>query len=153
MTIPVSTAPAVKAYLFTQLQANITAASGSSLLVCYDEPGPYEPDDIVSVGDVTARNTAQLAMVGSGGAGWLIENYSLEVVVDCFRGGDDPQTVDERAWALIGQVEAVVRTDPSCGDLVVEARPGQCRSESMWDDAHKGRRVRAAVAVDVQAQI
>lgn len=153
MTIPVSTAPQVKAYLFTQLQTAITPVTGSSLLVCYDEPGPNEPDDIVSVGDVTTRTTTPLAMVGSGGAGWLIEDYSIEVVVDCYRGGDDPQTVTERAWALIGQVETVVRNDPSLGGLAIEAKPGSCRSESMWDDAHKGRRVRVTVAVDVQAQL
>jgi len=153
VSIPTSTVPQVKAYLFTQLQSTLTAEQGSSLLVCCDEPGPYEPDDIVSVGDVTTRTTVPLAMVGSGGAGWLVETYSLEIVVDCYRGGDNPQAVAERAWSLIGQVETVVRTDPSCGGLVIEARPGECRSESAWDEQHKGRRVRVTVAVDVQAQI
>ena len=151
MTIPVSTVPAVKAYLVTQLTATLTAATGKQLGVFYDEPGPFQPDDVVSVGDVTSFVSAPGAMVGGGGAGWIEERYTLEVVIDVFRGGDQAQTAYERAWALLAGVCSLVRTDPSLGSRVVEARPGQVTTTSEWDADHKGRHVRLSLGVDVGA--
>lgn len=152
MTIPTSTVPAVKAYLFAQLEAACTKDPSDNgthaLLVSYDEPGPYEPDDIVSVGAVTERRLTPLAFVGSGGANALREDYALEITIDVFRGGDQAQTCYERAWALLGQVETAVRADPTLGGLVEQAWPRLARDEPAWDEEHKGRRVRLTVSVD-----
>lgn len=155
MAIPVSTAPAVKAYLFAQLSAQVwPAATGvAAVQVTYDHPGPYMADDIVSVGDLLTRTCMPAAMVGSGGAKWLDEVYQLEVTVDVFRGADYAQTAFERAFTLMAVVESVVRTDPFCGGLVIEARPLQSTSSSEWDDEHLGRRVRMSLSIEVLAQI
>lgn len=153
MTIPVSTVPAVKAYLLAQLVAGLAAASNEQLLVEYDDPGPYQPGDVVSVGDVTSYVAAPGAMVGGGGAGWIEEQYSLEIHIDVFRGGDYAQTVFERAWTLNAGICSVIRTDPSLGQRVIEARPGVATSSSSWDEDRLGRRVRLTQAVDVAAWI
>lgn len=151
MTIPVSTVPAVKAYLVTQLRATLTAVAGEQLLVVYDQPGTYHPGDVVIVGDVTAYASQPGAMVGGGGAGWIEEQYSLEVVVEVFRGGDYAQTAYERAWTLASAIAAVIRTDPSLGQRAIESRPGAMSTTSTWDDERLGRVVHLTLAVDVAA--
>ena len=154
MSIPISTVPGVRASLFEALQATCTAAAGVDLLVRYDDPGPFEPPDIVSLGDVTNRNVEYHAMVGDMGAQSLAESYSIEVVIDVCRQGDDPgQVTTERAWALAAQVETAARTDPTFGGLAWESRPGVSRSESQWTEDHAWYRVRVTVSIDVEAVI
>lgn len=152
-TAKVSTAPAVKAYLLTQTKATLTAAANERLLVVYNEPGTDLPGDIVSIGSVLNRVTEPSAYVGGGGQHWLTERYTVEVVVDVFRGGDRSQVAEERAWYLAGLVEQIVRTDPSLGGLVLEARPGAAESEGSWDEGHRGHRVRLTLAVDVYTEL
>lgn len=153
MSIPVSTVPAVKSYLVTAVQAQAVAATEEQLVVLYGAPAAYQPDDIIGVGDVLNRATEPEAMVGSGGAGWLTERYELEVVVNAFRAGDFAVEVDARAWTMAAYVETAVRLDPSCGGLVLEARPTLSRTESLWSDTHKGRIVRLSYSVEVYAAL
>lgn len=150
--IPTSTVPAVKAALFTLFQAQLTPGS-SSLGVFYDEPGPNQPDDIVSVGACKSRQVSGMAMVGSGGAGWLHELYTIEVTVACFRGGDDARAVLERAYSLCGQVETAVRADPSIGGLVLVARPVGSHDDPQWETQHKGRTIAIIIDIEIEAQI
>lgn len=155
MTIPASSVPAARRYLFDQLTAQLTTDPDfpkAQLLVVYDQPGPFQPDDIVSVGKVT-RQVAVSSMVGSGAAGWLEERYQVEVIVDVFRGGAYAQAAFERAVALIDAVCAVVRGDPSLGGAVLEARPASSTYESELDDEHKGRRCVGTVDVDCYQRI
>jgi len=128
------------------------ALNDPAVLVCYDEPGPNQPDDIVMVGDVE-RLVAPYQMVGSGQAGWLDEEYTVEVVVSCYRGGDDARTVFERACVLADQVVYVTRSDPSLGGAVVLAHPQTVRYGSQWDDKHLGRIVTVTVDVRCRARI
>jgi len=154
--IPVSTVPAVKAYLFAQLKAKLTPdpiQTASSLTVFYDEPGPNQPDDIVVVGACKSRQVTPFQMVGSGGRGWLYEKYMLEVTVACFRGGDNAQLIYERAYALTGQIETAVRSDPSLGGLVTQAHPAGSHDDPQWETQHKGRTVAVVIDIDVEAEI
>lgn len=156
MSVPVSTIPGVKGYVFDQLVARAELI-GDTILVCYDEPGPYQPDDIVSVGDV-ARTVEPVGMVGSGGQGWLGEKYRLDVTVDCFRGGDDARTVFERACALADVVVDAVRLDPSLGGRVIESYPSTGSYQSDWltheeTGAHMGRSARVVVSIYASAHI
>jgi hypothetical protein len=150
MSIPVSTVPAVKAYLFTALKARSEYAQ--PVLVCYDRPGTYLPNDIVMVGDVT-QTFAPLRMVGSGAQGWLDETYQLEIVVESFQGGDDPQAVTERAASLAAVAVDAVRLDPSLGGLVTQANPISLDYSSTFEDEHLGRRCTATLRVEIYAQI
>lgn len=151
MTIPTSTAPAVRRYLYDQLTATLTAdplSKSSSLLVCFDAPGPNEPDDIVSVGRVDRQFKPQ-AMVGGGGAGWLEETYKVTITFDVYRGGDDPQAVFSRAAYLADQAVAIVRTDPSLGGLVLVAKPVDHTAEVEWDESHMGRHCTAELTIEI----
>lgn len=151
MSIPVSTAPQVKAYLVTQITNAVTPDADSRLRVFYGPPATDLPNDVIVVGDVTARTTQHHAFVGGGGALARNETYTVAVEVDAFRGGDNAQLVEERAWTLAGVVETVVRTDPSLGGLVVEAWPAAQGVTETWDETHLGRHARITVAVTVLA--
>jgi hypothetical protein len=153
VTVPVSTAPTVKAYLLAAIQALATAVAGEQLVVIYSPPGDYQPDDIIYVGDVDNRACEPDAFVGDGGAHAFTERYELEVVCDAFRMGDYPDKVDARAWAMAAYVETAVRNDMSLGSSVIQAKPTVSRTESSWDDKHKGRRVRLTVSIEVFASL
>jgi hypothetical protein len=155
MTIPVSTTTAVRAYLFQALTAAMTPDmfdKSASLLVCYDEPGPDQPEDIVTVGKV-ARQLGVSSLVGSGGAGWLDEQYTVEIQVEVYRGGDDPQAAYARCADLVDVAISVVRSDPTLGGAVIVARPISHTQEVMWDDAHSGRVASAAVEIQCRQRI
>jgi hypothetical protein len=136
--IPSSSVKAVRPALFTQLQNNITAASGMDLLVSLGKPGTNEPNDIVWVGNVHRTLTPD-HLVGSGGAGWLSEAYQIQVTVEAFRGGDTELTVWNRMCDLVDAVEAAVRTDPTIGGLVLWSHPQQVSYETDWEQDGKGR--------------
>jgi hypothetical protein len=149
LTIPASTIPTAKLYLYNQIT---TLINDTSVLVSYDPPGTYQPDDIVMIGAVD-REVVPYQMVGSGQAGWLDESYSIEVVVSVFRGGDDARTAFERACTLADQVVQVVRTDPSLDGAVVVAHPEQSRYEPAFEEDHKGRLVTVTIPILCRARI
>jgi len=156
MTIPSSSVPAARRYLYEQLTAQLTPDPDfpkSQLRVVYDQPGTFQPDDIVAIGRVT-RQTSVSSMVGSGGAGWLEERYQVEVIIDVFRGGGDySQQTFDRAMALTDAVCAVVRADPTLGGAVLVARPASSTHESELDEEHKGRHCVATLEIDCYQQI
>ena len=140
-TIPGSTAVAARQYLYDTLTATLTPdplSKTSQLLVCFDEPGEYQPDDIVTVGRVE-RTINPNSLVGGGGAGWLEETYTVEIDIEVYRGGDDPQGTYTRASALTDQIVAAVRADPSMGGAVLVCKPIASNLDVAWDEAHKGR--------------
>lgn len=148
--IPASTSTAVRQYLYDTLSANLTAdllSKTSSLLVCFDTPGPNEPDDIVSIGRV-ARDIKPSAVVGGGGAGWLEERYTVTLTFDVYRGGDDAQGVYARAQTLADQCIALIRTDPSMGGLVLISKPIRHSAEVDWDENHLGRHCTAELEIE-----
>lgn len=163
---PVSTIPSVKAYMVTQIRARTELTTGiadGSILVCYDAPGPFQPDDIIAVMDAETDDMPVVQLVGGGLAGWLDEHYTLTIVVSVHRGGDDPQTVFERAAALAAIVVDVVRQDPSLGGRVIVAKPQQLSFQSDWAMApleedggevlYTGRLTDVAVPISVTARI
>lgn len=155
MAIPTSTVPAVKTYVyntFVTAAATVPAplADETQLLVVYGTPTDYTPDDMILVGDVV-REVLPNAIVGSGGQFALHEKYKVEYWVDVWRGGDQMQTVDQRAYTILGALEQALRTDPSFGGLVLEAWPLNSESVSDWDDGNKGRNCRIKAEIDVFA--
>jgi hypothetical protein len=148
MNAPASTIPEVKTYLVELITA---AVNDPAVLVCYDDPGTNQPDDIIAVRDVE-QTLAPYELVGGGGPGWLFETYKVEVVVDVYRGGDFPRLVFERACALVAIVENAIRADPSLAGRVLTARPAGTHYASAWEDDGKGRTCAAAMTVDVEAR-
>jgi len=149
MAIPASTVPAAVTYIHSHIT---TAINDAAVLVSYGPPGTNQPDDMIVVGNVN-REVGPIQMVGSGQAGWLDEIYTIDVIASVFRGGDNGQTVMERAAALADVVVAVVRTDPSLGGAVIVAYPTTVDYEQNWDDQHKGRVVDATVTIRCRARI
>jgi hypothetical protein len=149
VTIPASTVPASVLFLWNGIT---TAINDAAVLVSYGPPGPSQPDDIVMVGNID-RVVRPFQMVGSGQAGWLDEEYGVEVVVSVYRGGDDARTAFERAASLADTVVSVVRTDPSLGGAVIVAHPGQVTYDQAFDVEHKGRLVTVTVDVRCRARI
>jgi hypothetical protein len=150
MSIPASTVTAARAYLFSALTAQLQpdpVNTRASLVVCYDIPGPNQPDDIVAIGRVT-RQINFNSLVGGGGAGWLEERYALTITVDVFRAGDEDQAAYTRAAALSDAICAVVRTDPSLGGIVLTARPLSDDTEVEWDDAHMGKHATCELQIE-----
>jgi len=155
VTIPASTTTAVRQYLYDQLTAILTPDpldKSASLLVCFDTPGPEEPEDIVSVGKVQ-RELSPAAMVGGGGAGFLDEKYSVTITFDVFRGGDDPQYVYARAAALADATIALVRSDLTLGGLVLISKPSRHSAEVDWDENHMGRHCTAELDIECLQRI
>lgn len=155
MTIPSSTAPAARQWIYEQLSTALTPdplSPSSSLLVCYDDPGPNQPDDIVSIGDVTRAFEAS-SFVGSGGAGWLAERYSITITIDVFRGGDDAQSTYTRAQLLADGVVNAIRADISLGGAVLTATPMSDHAQGSWDEEHEGRHVTSTIEVSCYARI
>ncbi|MFH8380639.1 hypothetical protein ACH4E7_06815 [Kitasatospora sp. NPDC018058] len=147
MTIPSSSVPAARLWLFNALKTALTPDPGTvsgqgsygdanaSLLVCLDAPGTYQPEDIVAVGKIDRRINVS-SMVGSGGAGWLIEHFSIEITIECARATDDSQSAFERTCTLIDAITAVVRTDPTLGGNVLWSQPARSDLETVWADDH-----------------
>jgi hypothetical protein len=116
-------------------------------MVVFDQPGPNEPDDIVAIGRVR-RQLQTGAMVGGGGAGFLDEHYTVEIVVDVFRGSDSGQVAYTRAMDLANSVIAIARTDLTLGGNVIKSQPKGDDAEVEWDSEHGGKR--ACVTVEIE---
>ncbi|MFF2551822.1 hypothetical protein ACFVUS_12530 [Nocardia sp. NPDC058058] len=150
--IPVATVPDVKVWLQGAILANVTREPGYGLVVCLDDPGPQKPEDIIAVTHVH-RKTEVYQMVGTMGAGSILETYDLHVLVSVFRGGPDQSWPYRRAWSLAGIVESVVRSDPTCGGFVIQAHPRDSSDTSLWEPGRKGRVVEVEIIIQVMAQI
>ena len=147
--IPVSTVTSAMAFLFSGITS---AINDSEVLVSYGIPGPGQPDDIVYIGSVD-RTATPYQMVGSGQAGWIDEQYDVEVVISSFRGGDDSRAVFERATSLADTVISVVRTDPSLGGVVQLAYPSDVSYVPAWDNDHKGYSTDVTLTIRCRARI
>jgi hypothetical protein len=143
--IPASSIPAARTALLAGLQEQL--AGQPAVLVCLDGPGTNLPDEIVSVGEVRQTYSPQ-STVGSGGPGWLREDYTITVTVAVYRGGDDATAVFLRAQQLTDLVAAVVRADPSLGGIVDRARPATAEYTAGWSDDHSGRNVLVDIGID-----
>ncbi|WP_371646491.1 hypothetical protein [Streptomyces mirabilis] len=143
--IPASSIPAARTWILEGVQAQL--ASDTAVLVCLDEPGTYQPDEIINIGDVHQQYNPE-NVVGSGGPYWLREDYTITVTVDVFRGGDDPAGVFARARQLADLVVAVVRSDPSLGGAVDRGKPGMVQHTSGWAEDHKGRQCVIEIGID-----
>jgi len=143
--------------MLEQVQAAVDLLPGAGYatpLVIYDRPGMYRPPELVVIGKIYDRRVSGFAMVGSGGAGWLKEDYEFEAMVYVFRPGESLQVeAYERAWQLMSLIENVVRADPSLGSLVIRARPDRSYDDSEWERDGKGWIVSVTTRFTVCAQI
>lgn len=149
MAIPVSTVDTVKDYLVSGITSQV---NDTSVLVSYDLPGEYLPDDIIVVGDVDV-STAIESFVGSGGQHWLHETYVVHITISVYRGGDNASLTWKRAKALSDAIDTLVRTDPSLGGVVQLAYPSRAAFKSEWEEDHRGRIVTVDKEVTVSVEL
>jgi hypothetical protein len=154
ITIPVSTVPAVQAYLLTAIQA-ATASAPDDVLVCFGEPSVNAPAVIIEVASNVRLNNLPETFIGSGGFFWLNETYDLDIKIsaaaETTNSTDDPLAVSQLAWTYVGYVSTAVRADPSLGDLVNQAYPVSVSGgEVVWADNNVGRICELTVAIHVQ---
>lgn len=152
MAIPTSVVDLVRDYLFTQITALsiVTApppAGVQPLLVRYGPLGKYVPNDFIEVGTTIDQKAMIHNLVGGGGTGFLIEEFTVSVFIYCYRGGDgsatgttDELVVWRRCKAISDAIDTMVRTDPSLGGNVnIVAWPSMHRFDSGWHEDNKGR--------------
>lgn len=97
--------------------AAVTAVDDDTVKVCYGHPGTKQPDDIMSVGRITA--SIDFATVGTNRTRELV--LTAEVKVSVFRRGgpDQEQVAGDRAYALMNALEEYVRAvDTTLGGVV-----------------------------------
>jgi hypothetical protein len=153
-SIPRTTAVRAKAWIFDQLVAQF--AGDQEMTVFWDQPDASIPtQNIVVLHRIIGRTTTHSRMMGNAGPGSFLEAYNIEIAVDCYTGGDSDVTRDLEAvaWDYACTVEAVVRSDPSLGGLVIQAFPATSDDDPEWDQEHKGRLVHIAMTIAVEAQI
>jgi hypothetical protein len=121
-------------------------------LVKKGAPGPNVPDDLVIVGERVRQEYTPHHMRGDGGSGFLQERYRISVVVDCYRGGDDPDQALTRCETLVNAVDDSVRDDPSLGGVVILAYPAQHSYTLDWEPDHKGWIARCEIEVECLAE-
>lgn len=128
----ISTIPAAKQALFDRLAARITDAG-----VSYGTPPSWQPNRLVWVGEAN-RDVAPSAMVGSGGTGWLREDYTIDIHIRVSLQATNGAVVDVAAYEILAAVEDAIRDDPSLGGVVAVARPSGS-TEDQTAEQQKGR--------------
>ena len=152
MTIPAPSIDATTTALVTAINTQVaTLTDGATVLVCEGPPTLYQPDDIITVGEFSDELFSPHALVGSGGAGWLQEDYRIGVKIDIYRGSDSVLLVRQRLSSLIAAVNTAVRTDPSLGGTCYLAYPEQAHRTLEWDPDAKGVRGICEAVIHCQA--
>jgi hypothetical protein len=109
--VATSTIPTTKANLVTQLQAR---AGLAGVQVSYGPPLPNPQREYIWVGDVTGvQEFAAMAAPNQ-----RHEQYTVKTIIGVLKEGGDIQAADVRCFALMGEVEAQLRTDSTIGGAV-----------------------------------
>lgn len=112
-----STAPSVKAALLTLLEAD-SGLSGVGFT--YADPGEAISQEALFYGRTIATEKPN-----SMGRRGQHEAYDVEIYVYVAQDGDDPQTCEQRAWAIVAEIENVVRANNgNTGALSAALTPG-----------------------------
>ena len=149
MTIPVSTIPQAIAALTTQVTTQ-TATDALPILVYYGDYTTDAPNDIIQIGTRVSRQVAPVAFMGGYQAQSLKESYDIECLVSSWTGSNDPLSVLQRAYVLLGYLEVAVRTDPSLGSTILEAHPARSDGgEPTWTDEPQGRLCEITATISV----
>lgn len=86
---------------------NTAALKGDELLISYSHPGDIDMRQLIYF-DRTISNEVAAAM----GRRRRDEDCYVDLVIDIFQSGDDPQGTEERCWELVGAIETLLRENP-----------------------------------------
>lgn len=129
---------ALIAAINTQSAVTSSTTQQAPPLVKKGAPGPNQPDDLIIVGELVSQRYTPDVFRGDGGSGWLQEDYTISVVVNCYRGGDNPDDALTRCEVLVNAVDDAVRNDPSLAGAVLIAYPSAHDYSVTWEPDHKG---------------
>ncbi len=130
MAYPVSTVPAAVEYLVTAFQTQLSTDPNPANITLFvgNDPGLADTPDLVAITDVT-RTLQHFAMVGDGEDLAMYEKYSVMVKISSAQRAATESAaafaLTERVWQLLAYLEYAVRLDPSLGEIVLTAWPGQ----------------------------
>jgi hypothetical protein len=142
--VATSTIPAFK----TALLARLVARQGlAGVQVTYGWPSGAVKRESIMLGGVDG--TQEFRTIG---ATQRMENYTLDVFITVIREGQArQQNADERALALMAQLEAELRADPTVNNTVLTAELGRFELQPMA--SAETREARLTVGVNVMARI
>ena len=112
-----STAPSAKAQLLVllnarpSLAASVTAKNLKIRWAAPTEEADYKRD-VIWTGRVDVEEENVL------GGGSKHEDYTIQVGIQSYRTGDDPQGTEEAWWALHAELAAAVRASPTLNDVL-----------------------------------
>jgi hypothetical protein len=138
--VATSTIPALK----RQLVAALKARSGlAGIQVSYGAPFPVPEPEWIWVADVSGQQVAAAL-----GQQRREETYTLTVLIHAMSSDPaDQQTPTERAFALMAEVEAQLRSDATVGGAVRVAQiEGPIKLEELAGPNARGARVTFSVA-------
>lgn len=139
-----STVSALKAALLTRLQAR-TGLAG--VQVTYGWPSGQVKRESIMLGGVTGNQEYRTV-----GATQRMEEYTLTTYITVIREGSAlQQAADERALALMAEVEADLRSDPTVNNTVLTAQLAGFTLEPMASS--ETREARLTLTIDVMARI
>lgn len=130
MPYPVSTIPQVVTYLTNAFQTQLSTDPNPQNITLFvgNDSGLANTPDLVAITNVT-RTLEHFAMVGDGEDLAMYEKYSVVVKLSsAARAGKESEAaayLSQRAWQLLAYCEYAVRLDPSLGNIVLTAWPGQ----------------------------
>lgn len=141
------------ANLITAINTQAAIASTITPVGVY-EGKPYsqgQPDDLIVVAEEIQQSYREHNLVGTGGSGWLLEEFNISVVVDVYRGSDNYRTTRQRCETLVNAVDDAVRNDPSLAGAVITAWPSLHQYSQVWEEDGKGTRCKCEIVISCRA--
>lgn len=131
------------------LQAKLAARAGlAGVQISYGMPTGALSREHILFGEVNA--TQEYRTVG-GASGLKYENYDMTIHVGVVREGRQQQQADERALAIMTEIESAIRSDPSCSNTVLVSQLSAYRLEPITSE--QSRLTLLTLTVTVQARI
>ena len=157
MSTPVSTVDAARTALYTLINGETAVSLQPALTIA--KPGVYLglpagqnlPDDIIAIGSRVQQRSEPHNLVGGGGSYWLLEQYTIDVMVSCYRGGDDQSQAWSRMVALVAAVDDAIRQDPSLGNVIGVSWPAGHDYNLAYVEDHKGWLADCEISVMVKS--
>jgi hypothetical protein len=136
-----SSIPAAKAALLAAIRAQALTTNSPIANAYVDWSGPADPSQAPQVDRVFLTDTVAITREWGPGIGQqrIVENYTLQIVVETVVAGNDPQATEVRLWSLVNEVEQAVRADVKLGGTVPRgALVGDIPAQQMGpaDDDH-----------------
>lgn len=144
-----STIPAAKAALLSALQARVALVD---VVVAWGLPAkPPQQSEAIYVDDAIDVERDWVSL----GARRLDERYTLQVRVETIAYGDDSdlrQTVEERMWVLVAEIEQTVRDDLTLGGTLYGTTAKPAGVEPLTFPTDTGWIAHALVRIDCMAR-